>query len=56
VQAEVARLWPQVTTENLRAITAFNDFERGFRNLFGFEVESVDYAAPVELESSFAEG
>lgn len=56
VQAEIARLWPQVTTENLRAITAFNDFERGFRNLFGFEVEGVDYAAPVELESSFAAG
>ena len=38
VQAEIARLWPQVTTENLRALTDFAGFQRQFRNLFGFEV------------------
>ena len=43
VQAEVAALWPQVTTENLRALTDFAGFQREFRNLFGFEVEGVDY-------------
>ena len=49
VQAEVARLWPQVTTENLRPLTDFAGFQRQFRNLFGFEVEGVDYERPVEI-------
>jgi enoyl-[acyl-carrier protein] reductase/trans-2-enoyl-CoA reductase (NAD+) len=50
VQAEVAALWPQVTTENLREITDFNGFQRDFRNLFGFEVDGVDYEQPVETD------
>jgi enoyl-[acyl-carrier protein] reductase/trans-2-enoyl-CoA reductase (NAD+) len=48
IQAEIARLWPQVTTENLRALTDFAGFQRQFRNLFGFEVEGVDYERPAE--------
>jgi enoyl-[acyl-carrier protein] reductase / trans-2-enoyl-CoA reductase (NAD+) len=51
VQAEVARLWPQVTTENLRTLTDFAGFQRQFRNLFGFEVDGVDYERPVETTS-----
>jgi enoyl-[acyl-carrier protein] reductase/trans-2-enoyl-CoA reductase (NAD+) len=50
VQAEVAALWPRVTTENLRAITDFAGFQREFRGLFGFEVEGVDYEKPVETD------
>jgi enoyl-[acyl-carrier protein] reductase/trans-2-enoyl-CoA reductase (NAD+) len=50
VQAEVLALWPQVTTENLPAISDYASFQRGFRNLFGFEVEGVDYALPVETD------
>jgi enoyl-[acyl-carrier protein] reductase/trans-2-enoyl-CoA reductase (NAD+) len=50
VQAEVAALWPQVTTENLRATTDFASFQREFRGLFGFEVEGVDYDQPVEID------
>ncbi len=50
VQADVARLWPQVTTENLRQMTAFAGFQREFRQLFGFEVDGVDYASPVESD------
>jgi enoyl-[acyl-carrier protein] reductase/trans-2-enoyl-CoA reductase (NAD+) len=50
VQAEVAALWPQAATENLRELTDFAGYKRGFRNLFGFEVEGVDYDAPVETE------
>ena len=49
VQAEIARLWPQVTTENLRALTDFAGFQRQFRNLFGFEVGGADYELPVEI-------
>jgi enoyl-[acyl-carrier protein] reductase/trans-2-enoyl-CoA reductase (NAD+) len=51
VQAEIARLWPQVTTENLRALTDFVGFQRQFRNLFGFDVEGVDYERPVETDT-----
>ena len=50
VQAEVAALWPQVTTENLRALTDFAGFQREFRGLFGFEVESVDDEQPTETD------
>ena len=52
VQDEVSALWPQVTTENLRALTDFAGFQREFRNLFGFEVEGVDYDQPVETRTS----
>ncbi len=52
MQAGVAALWPQVTTENLRALTNFAQFQRDFRNLFGFEVDGVDYDEPVETDLS----
>jgi enoyl-[acyl-carrier protein] reductase/trans-2-enoyl-CoA reductase (NAD+) len=50
VQADVAALWPQVTTENLREVSAFAEFQREFRGLFGFEVEGVDYEQPTETD------
>ncbi len=50
VQADVAALWPQVTTENLRAVSEFAAFQREFRGLFGFEVEGVDYEKPTETD------
>jgi len=50
VQAEVAALWPQVTTENLRQVSEFGGFQREFRGLFGFEVEGVDYEQPTETD------
>jgi enoyl-[acyl-carrier protein] reductase/trans-2-enoyl-CoA reductase (NAD+) len=50
VQAEVAALWPQVTTENLRTSSDFSGFQREFRGLFGFEVEGVDYEQPTETD------
>ncbi len=50
VQAGVTALWPQVTTENLRELTDFAGFQREFRNLFGFEVEGVDYSRPFETD------
>ena len=50
VQQEIQALWPRITTENLRTATDFDMFQRQFRNLFGFEVEGVDYTQPVETE------
>jgi enoyl-[acyl-carrier protein] reductase/trans-2-enoyl-CoA reductase (NAD+) len=51
VQTEIAGLWPQVTTENLRSLTDFAGFQRQFRNLFGFDVEGVDYGRAVEIKA-----
>jgi enoyl-[acyl-carrier protein] reductase/trans-2-enoyl-CoA reductase (NAD+) len=50
VQAEVAALWPQVTTANLRKVSEFAGFQREFRGLFGFEVDGVDYEQPTETD------
>jgi len=50
VQAEVAALWPQVTTENLREVSEFAGFQREFRGLFGFEVDGLDYDQPTETD------
>jgi enoyl-[acyl-carrier protein] reductase/trans-2-enoyl-CoA reductase (NAD+) len=50
VQSEVMRTWPGVTTENLRQVTAFGDYQREFRSLFGFEIDGVDYETPVETD------
>ena len=50
VQDEIISLWPQITTENLRALTDFAGYQREFRRLFGFEVEGVDYDLPVETD------
>jgi enoyl-[acyl-carrier protein] reductase/trans-2-enoyl-CoA reductase (NAD+) len=52
VQSQVAALWPDVTSENLGTLTDYAGFKRDFRNLFGFEVDGVDYAAPVETDVS----
>ena len=50
VVAEVARRWEEVNTENFLDLSDYAGFKRGFRNLFGFEVNGVDYDAPVETE------
>jgi enoyl-[acyl-carrier protein] reductase / trans-2-enoyl-CoA reductase (NAD+) len=52
VQQEIAALWPQIVTENLRTATDFARFQMEFRNLFGFDVPGVDYAQQVETELS----
>jgi len=53
VQQEVAALWPQVNTENLRAVSDFAGYQLEFRGLFGFEVEGVDYEQPTETDLRF---
>ena len=48
----VAALWPTLTSANLPAISDYAVFKREFRQLFGFEVDGIDYAVPVEVERS----
>ena len=51
VQREIDAVWPTITTENFRALTDYDAYKRGFRQLFGFEVDGVDYDEPVEMEA-----
>ncbi|MBA4277303.1 enoyl-ACP reductase FabV [Flavobacterium sp.] len=45
VQAKVAKLWLEATTESLPAIGDLEGYRNDFLNLFGFELEGVDYKA-----------
>ncbi|MEQ9464331.1 MAG: trans-2-enoyl-CoA reductase family protein [Haliea sp.] len=47
VQAEVAQLWGQIDTDNLHQLSDFDGYRREFLQLFGFEVDGVDYEADV---------
>ncbi len=48
VQAEVGRLWPLVTTENLCEIADFSGYRSDFLKLFGFGWDGVDYDADTD--------
>ncbi|MXY69726.1 MAG: trans-2-enoyl-CoA reductase family protein [Acidobacteriia bacterium] len=50
VQDEIAGLWPRVGTDNLAELADFAGFRGDFNNLFGFDVDGVDYDSPVETE------
>ncbi|MGV4414361.1 enoyl-ACP reductase FabV [Chryseobacterium sp. T1] len=43
VQAEVAKLWNNVTSENLADISDIEGYRKDFFNLFGFEMDGIDY-------------
>ena len=43
IQAEVAKYWDKVTTETLAEISDIDGYRKEFFNLFGFELEGVDY-------------
>jgi len=48
IQAEVARLWPQVTTETVGALTDLAGYRSDFLKLFGFGLAGVNYEAEVD--------
>ena len=48
VQAEVAKLWEQATTDNILSISDLKGYEQDFLNLFGFGFDGVDYAAEAD--------
>lgn len=50
VQAEVEALWSQINTDNLKALSDFDGYRQEFLQLFGFEVDGVDYGADVNPE------
>ena len=48
IQAQVAQLWEQATTENLAEIGDLEGYRKDFYNLFGFNVAGVDYKAEAD--------
>jgi enoyl-[acyl-carrier protein] reductase/trans-2-enoyl-CoA reductase (NAD+) len=48
VQSAVAKLWTEVTTENLATISDIAGYRQEFLRLFGFGLAGVDYDAEVE--------
>ena len=43
VQAAVAEVWPQVTTENLESLSDIKGYREEFMRLFGFGLPGIDY-------------
>jgi len=54
VQQAVEALWEQVNTDNVLEISDFAGYQREFMQLFGFEVDGVDYEADVNPEVNIA--
>lgn len=48
IQNSVSAIWPQVTTENLAALTDIAGYRTEFLKLFGFGLPGVNYDAEVE--------
>ena len=55
VQAEVAAIWEIINTDNLKTASDFEGYRREFLQLFGFEVDGVDYDADVNPEVPIAQ-
>jgi enoyl-[acyl-carrier protein] reductase / trans-2-enoyl-CoA reductase (NAD+) len=54
VQDATAALWEKVSSDNLMATSDYAGFKREFRQLFGFEVDGIDYNKAVEVEATLA--
>ncbi len=50
VTAEIIERWDQINTGNFREISDYDGLQHSFRNLFGFDVNGVNYDEAVETE------
>ncbi|MBT4963437.1 MAG: trans-2-enoyl-CoA reductase family protein [Francisellaceae bacterium] len=50
VQRAVANLWPEISTDTLSQITDIKGYQNDFYQLFGFNVDSIDYSKEVDIE------
>lgn len=53
VQLECRKVWNEVTQENLFDLTDYAQYKQEFLQLFGFEVQGVDYSKDVNPEQDF---
>ncbi|MCL1859230.1 MAG: trans-2-enoyl-CoA reductase family protein [Oscillospiraceae bacterium] len=50
VQREVAENWVKINDDNLEDLADLNGYKKDFMNLFGFDLDGVDYNKDVEIE------
>lgn len=50
VTAEIIERWSEINTDNFREISDYDGLQHRFRNLFGFDVNGVNYDEAVEIE------
>ena len=48
----MATIWENISTENLHELSDFIGYRREFMQLFGFEVDGVDYEADINPQVS----
>lgn len=53
IQQHCRDLWPQITSENLKELTDYQEYKDEFLSLFGFGIEGVDYEADVNPNVAF---
>ena len=53
-QDAVAKLWKDINTQTLRQLSDFDGYKREFLQLFGFEVDGVDYEVDVNPQVTIA--
>ena len=50
VQAAVAKVWPEISTETLNELADYSGYQENFLALFGFGLSGVDYEEDVEVD------
>lgn len=50
IQSQIEAIWSSVTTENLESITDIAGYRNDFYNLFGFNVDGIDYQQEVDAD------
>ncbi len=50
VTANIIERWEQINTDNFREISDYDGLQHSFRNLFGFDVDGINYDEGVETE------
>lgn len=48
IQAEVAKVWAELTTENVYELSDLEGYRREFFQLFGFETDGINYEADID--------
>ena len=54
VTAEIIERWGEINTDNFREISDYEGLQHSFRNLFGFDVDGVDYDEAIEIEADLS--
>ncbi|WP_261835434.1 enoyl-ACP reductase FabV [Vibrio ishigakensis] len=53
IQQHCRDLWPQITSENLKELTDYQEYKDEFLSLFGFGIDGIDYEADVNPNVTF---